>query len=352
MIMAKLVVITSPKDGNLIQAETKLTQTTNKPFTRNGLIMDKLSKIFGDAEYITCSETIDEIEAKLRQTDIVNDAYFNFLKNAWESFAFANNIEDEMKSPYDGGLINYVFSKNNNNLHHLPYYLQCGFYGNDYCTSIFSHTFEAAIRSAYNGIIALDYVKSNNVIYCANIFPGHHATNSSYSGYCFLNNAAICATWLKYNKRCKIAILDIDFHHGDGTQKIFSDEDDILTISLHGDPSKNYPFYTGYVSENNSHNFNFLMSKNVDINVYSTFIKSAMTIINNQSSEYLIIAFGADTYKNDPQGYLNINIEDYITIGRQIRENFSGPIIVTQEGGYCMEVVADIVSNFISGLTK
>ena len=347
--MANLVVITNPKDDHLIEAESKLTQTTNKPFTRNSLIMDKLSNTFTNALYVTCVDTPEYIETQLRSTDIIDDEYFDFLKNAWISFASSKDIEAEMTSPYDAGLVNYLFSKKPIDPHNIPYYLQCGIYGNDYCTSIFKHTFEAAIRSAFNGIIGLDYARPDRIVYCANIFPGHHATNTSYSGYCFLNNAAICATWLKYKNKCKVAILDIDFHHGDGTQEIFKD-DDVLTVSIHGDPAKNYPFYTGYINENNRHNFNYPVGKNIDITTYLTFLNVAIKLINLASTKYLIIAFGADTYRNDPQGGLHIDLEDYITMGRFIRKHFSGSILVTQEGGYCMEVVADIVKNFIQGL--
>lgn len=348
-IMANLVVISALNNEELIKAEAQL-KTTNKPFTRNKLILDKIRSWFPDAKYIINSTAPNTIEEKLRELNVIDGKYLDFLKNAWNTFTAAKNIESEFKSPFDQGLVNYVFCKNQLDVSLLPYYLQCGFYGNDYCTSIFSHTYQTAIQSAYNTILAADSIAPKQIVYCANIFPGHHATKNSYSGYCFINNAAVCAEILRKNGK-RVAILDIDFHHGDGTQKIFANDKNVLTISLHGDPSTNYPFYTGYRDENTESNYNYPFEKKYhNPEIYRFVLDTAMTRIKSFAADYLIIAFGMDTYYNDPEGGMGFKIQDYRKIARNIRDNYPGSIIVTQEGGYCMDAVADIAVTFLGGL--
>ncbi|XWV26207.1 acetoin utilization deacetylase [Tupanvirus soda lake] len=354
--MAKLTIVTTPMDTVIVRKEESF-NTTNKPFTRQYKIFKKLEETFLSANYLISNFDVKDIRSVLETYPCVSCDYLDFLENAFKSHLESND-NDEYVSPYDGGLVNYCFSKTMpvKKSNKLPYYMQCGLYSNDFTTSIFDYTNVFALQSAYNGIIAANSLRNDSVIYCLNVFPGHHAAKDFYSGYCFLNNAAICAYELlkKYNK---VAILDIDYHHGDGTQKIFYDDPRVLTISIHGDPASNYPFYVGYIDEigegyGEAYNYNYPLPKGSDINAYINKLTDALEIISVFDTDILVIAFGGDTYNNDPQGGFCLNLDDYKTIGSFIRKSVNKPIIITQEGGYYLDDIDKIVSNFVESLIK
>lgn len=206
-----------------------------------------------------------------------------------------------------------------------------------------------------------------------NINPGHHAKSDRYGGYCYLNNGAICAKSmlnepnLRYSK---IAILDLDYHAGDGTSNIFEYEPNVLTISIHINPLYDYPFYSSFeetnseneieneTSANTNPNHNITFEPRCTISEYLVKITKAMEIINNFSPDALIIPFGGDTYKSDldaiEQNRTQIDISDYSQISNRINLLWSSskPIIITQEGGYDMEKIADILESFLSGFDE
>lgn len=362
--MDKIIIITPPSNRDIIVKEDGY-KATNKPYTRNALILSKFEK---DVKVVTITNGLTEIEHMIKKLGCVDEKYLLFLKNAYTSFR-DNGCNEDYISPNTGGLVSYHFTKENKNIERLPHYLRCGYYGDDFLTPIFEYTYETTLRSAFSGIIAAEYIRDNNLIYCANIFPGHHSTNSSYSGYCFLNNAAICAkklleTYPIANSRVdcvershpKIAILDIDYHHGDGTQKIFYNDNNVLTVSLHADPRQNYPFYTGFpdeIGEGNGFgfNYNYFLGKETNLSQYKSTLAIAFHHICKFNPDVLIIAFGADTVKNDPEGGFLLEPDDYTEIGKTIRKYYRKKIIVTQEGGYDLIEIDDIVYNFLSGLS-
>jgi Deacetylases, including yeast histone deacetylase and acetoin utilization protein len=352
--MLGLTVITSLPNQKIISEEVHHL-TTNKPFTRQEKILSMLSRCRGVNIEIVQNDFAEQEQCVIRST-ATDPKYLTFLKNAYPSFVEAGSNE-EYVSPFDGGLNNYYFPKNvisDAILDKVPYYLQCGVYSNDFCTSIFNYTYEYCIRSAFNGLLASSRLGTTNVIYCLNVLPGHHATNNLYSGYCFINNAAVCAYGLL--PFCsKIAILDLDFHHGDGTQKIFYDNPNVMTISIHGDPTITFPFYSGYAAEKgfcgmSRYNYNFPLPMKTKIDTYHKTLIRALELINGFGPSVVIIPFGADTYNGDPQGGFSLEFNDYELIGCSIREYIKVPMIVTQEGGYCLDVVDNVLYHFFMGL--
>jgi acetoin utilization deacetylase AcuC-like enzyme len=351
--MTNLTIFSGAINDEIITNE-KNYKSTHKPFTRHKNIIKALSEIYDNTTFVFQNNTIEEIEKEVESSNLVDSRYLKFLKNAYLSYIQSDQDPSYM-SEYDFGLVAYYFSKEPVKcLDKLPYYLQCGVYTSDRETSIFDYTYNAALQSAYNSLLVNKMnLKDTDVVYCCNVLPGHHSTNNGYNGYCFLNNAAILASLLleKYNK---VAILDLDFHHGDGTQKIFENNNKVLTVSLHGDPSNIYPFYTGYTDENSIErcNYNYPLNKKTNVNDYLQCLKIAIKVISEYQPDVLIIPFGADTVSSDPQGSFDLNIKDYSVIGTMIKENFNTPIIVTQEGGYDISCVSTVVINFISGLVN
>lgn len=249
-------------------------------------------------------------------------------------------------------------------IYKLEYFRQIGFYSSDLITPIFSNTFAQSLSSASNGFVIPNYIKQgHNLIYCANINPGHHAQTNKYGGYCYLNNGGICAKALLSDKQLnysKIAILDLDYHAGDGTGQIFQSDPNVLTVSIHINPLYDYPFYAGYQDENTDSNINLTFEPKCDISQYLDLISISMEKINQFDPDVLIIAFGGDTYKNDLDALepnrTQIDIQDYKKISSQIYSSWINklkptpkPIVITQEGGYNMENIGQIVESFLSG---
>ena len=286
--MPKLTIITThPNEHHATTEETQ--QSTNKPFKRHFQILDQLRNIYPKDNFVYVDEPINYIEKELRKYPCVDPTYLEFLKNAYISYCCSRHKHNnEDLQSLDHGLVNYCFSKNMNvDLSKIPYHVQCGIYGNDFCTSIFDHTYETALRSAYNGLVAANHLEKDSIIYCANVFPGHHASPKLYSGYCFLNNTAICAQRL-LERYDRITILDIDFHAGDGTQRIFYKDRRVLTISIHADPTNEYPFYYGFANEvgegdGENYNFNYPVDTNIyniSCDVYLQLLNQALDLMN------------------------------------------------------------------------
>ena len=337
---------------------------TNKPEIRFENIM-KLLKNEINFKIVENTHLID-LET-LKNLKVHNPLMLEFLSECYKSY----NIHQQ-KNPNDntfGDLINGIIPYNITNkkiddeiIKKIPYFQQIGIWSSDIITPIFSNTFEQAITSASNCWIVPEYIlQGYNRIYCANINPGHHASYDRYAGYCYLNNGSICAKSMLYNnelKYNKIAILDLDYHAGDGTEEIFKYDDNVLTISIHINPLYDYPFYSSFDTTSNSinnHCYNFTFEPKCSIGIYLELIEKSMNLIKEFNPDSIVIAFGGDTYKNDldalEQNRTNLDIDDYKTIGKKINTiwNSTKPIIITQEGGYNMDNIGMIVKSFLSG---
>jgi acetoin utilization deacetylase AcuC-like enzyme len=170
-------------------------------------------------------------------------------------------------------------------------------------------------------------------------------------GYCYFNNAAIAAAELANDER--VAILDIDFHHGNGTQEIFYDRSDVLYVSLHADPDKYFPYIRGREDETGrgageGYNLNLPLAKDTDINTYLQKLAVGLDRTADFDPDYLVLSLGFDTYKNDPIAGFNIDINDYSAIGKAIR-SAELPTVIIQEGGYCVPDLGKIALSFLSG---
>lgn len=333
---------------------------TNKPELRFTNILEQLKndgyKIIENNKLISIEELKNLQIHSIDMIDFLSNCY-----NSYQKYLLTNPIDNTFGNLIDG-IVPYNISNNldKNIIDKLEYFRQIGFYSNDLITPIFSNTFVQAISSASNGFVVSNYIKQGyNLIYCANINPGHHAQTNKFGGYCYLNNGAICAKLLLDNIDLafrKIAILDIDYHAGDGTSQIFKSNPNVLTISIHINPLYDYPFYSGYSDENTDTNINYIFEPGCNICQYLDLIAKSMEEINKFNPDVLIIPFGGDTYKNDPDAIITnrtqIDIVDYKKISNQIYSNWtnkSKPIIITQEGGYNMEKIGQIVKSFLSG---
>lgn len=183
--------------------------------------------------------------------------------------------------------------------------------------------------------------------------PGHHAGYDLYGGYCFLNNSAIAAQYLVNQGADRVAILDIDFHHGNGTQDIFYQRDDIAFASLHGDPRYAFPHFSGHAGEQGSgagfgYNWNYPLPQNTTYFNWSAALIDALNNIQQFGAEAMVVSLGVDTYKLDPISFFHLEQMDYIDCGTKIA-GAGLPTLFCMEGGYGVAETGANVANILRG---
>ena len=183
--------------------------------------------------------------------------------------------------------------------------------------------------------------------------PGHHAGADYLGGYCYLNNAAIAAEAALAAGRRRVAILDIDYHHGNGTQDIFYARGDVLTVSIHADPATDYPFYWGHADElgddeGEGANLNLTLPQGTRIDPYRQALGQALERIVGFRPDILVCAFGADTFIGDPISHFALETEDYPLLARDIA-GLDLPTAIVMEGGYATDALGANVAAFLSG---
>ena len=228
----------------------------------------------------------------------------------------------------------------------------------DTYSPIMKHTYNAARNSAGLAVTAAEMILSGEQqsIYALCRPPGHHAEHNSMMGYCYFNNAAFAADRLSWNAK-KVAILDIDYHHGNGTQQLFYDRNDVLYVSLHADPKTNFPYSSGFADERGMHEgvgytYNFPLPKDISPEVYIRTLNRAIRFIKKFQPDFFVLSLGLDTYMHDPIGNLGLVEKDYVEIGKLIAQKINLPTIIIQEGGYNVEALGNLSRNFLQGYLK
>jgi acetoin utilization deacetylase AcuC-like enzyme/ribosomal protein S18 acetylase RimI-like enzyme len=182
--------------------------------------------------------------------------------------------------------------------------------------------------------------------------PGHHAERHVFGGFCYFNNGAIAAHYL--SRYGKVAVLDIDYHHGNGTQDIFYERSDVLTVSIHGHPSFAYPYFAGFRDETgrgrgSGYNLNIPLAETISPREHREALRTALRRIARFAPAYLVVAVGFDTAKGDPTGTWGNGAADFEAIGRMIGgEGY--PAVVIQEGGYRVRTLGTNARRFFMGL--
>jgi len=230
---------------------------------------------------------------------------------------------------------------------------QVGYYCFDPQTPFMERTWEAALSSARCALSAADLLlEGEDSVYALCRPPGHHAGRDYYGGYCYLNNAALAAK--KLLQRGRPAILDIDYHHGNGTQDIFYSSAEVMYVSLHADPNFAFPCFSGYRNERGEgagrgYNANFPLPLDTDEAGYHTALDMALDEIRRFAADFLVISLGVDTVREDPLGGLKLSKESFRPIGEKIGK-LGTPVLVVQEGGYNLSLAGRCVANFLEGI--
>ncbi|AIV57217.1 histone deacetylase family protein [Burkholderia pseudomallei] len=220
---------------------------------------------------------------------------------------------------------------------------QAGYYLADGSCPIGEHTYRAAYwsaQSALAGAAALGRGARDAYALCRP--PGHHACRDAAGGFCYLNNAAIAAQALRA-RHARVAILDTDMHHGQGIQTLFYDRDDVLYVSIHGDPTNFYPAVTGYETERGAgrgegFNVNLPMPHGSPEAVFFEQLERARSRVERFAPDVLVFALGFDVYREDPQSKVAVTTEGFGRLGALVG-GLRVPTLIVQEGGYHLETL-------------
>ncbi len=231
--------------------------------------------------------------------------------------------------------------------------VRAGYYCIDTFTPLNQNAWNAARRAVDCALTCADrLLEGYRLAYALVRPPGHHAEYRTFGGFCYFNNAAAAAHYLSgYGK---VAILDIDYHHGNGQQEIFYGRSDVLTVSIHGHPKFAYPYFSGFDDETGEgeglgFNRNYPLPEQIDSEQYLKTLERALKKITAFAPRYLVVCLGLDTAKGDPTGTWGLSAKDFTALGKRIGQ-IQLPTLVAQEGGYRNRVLGVNARHFLSGL--
>ncbi len=231
--------------------------------------------------------------------------------------------------------------------------LRAGYFCIDTFTPINGNAYPAAVRGVECALTAADAVLGGRRLAYALVRPpGHHAERGAFGGFCYFNNAAVAGHYL--SRFGRVAVLDVDYHHGNGTQDIFYDRRDVLTVSLHGHPSFAYPYFSGFAEEEGigagaGYNLNLPLPEQLDPEQYRRALARALSRIARFAPDFLVLATGFDTGAGDPTGSWSNRPADFTRIGHLIG-GLGVPTVVVQEGGYRVRTLGANARAFFTGL--
>ncbi len=278
---------------------------------------------------------------------LLDPGYLTFLETAWDAWKAAGNA---------GEIIATNVPARRMATARRPEHIEglVGWYAHASETAMTRGTWAAACASlacAQAGARAIRGGAASAFALCRP--PGHHATADQYGGYCFINNAAVAAQMLRDAGAARVAILDIDFHHGNGTQDIFYDRDDVLFCSLHGAPEHTYPWFTGYADDAGSGSGagftrNYPMPPGTGYDRWGSALDETIRHIRGYGPDTLVVSLGVDAYKDDPIGFFTLDSPDFTDTGARIAA-LGLPTLFVMEGGYAVEQVGINTVNLLEG---
>jgi acetoin utilization deacetylase AcuC-like enzyme len=233
-----------------------------------------------------------------------------------------------------------------------------GLYSFDAGTPLTAGTWIASRTGAHGAVLAARAVASGSVpsAFALSRPPGHHAGADFFGGYCFLNNAALAAQALRDGGFARIAVLDIDYHHGNGTQSLFYERADVLTVSIHGDPRTEYPFYLGHADERGAgagegFNLNLPLPRGTGFARWHDALVQGVDAVRAFGAQALVVALGVDTFEGDPISGFHLRSADYLKAGASLAA-LGLPTVFTFEGGYAVAEVGVNVANVLQGFGR
>ena len=278
-----------------------------------------------------------------------NSDFLRFLETCWADWQAAG---------FDGEAIPTIWPSRRMS-ERIPDHIdgRLGYYALAAETSIANGTWEAARASANVALTAQAAIRDGtHAAFALCRPPGHHAASDMFGGYCFINNAAVAAQAFIDQGASRVALLDVDFHHGNGSQEIFYNRDDVMFLSLHGDPREAFPHFLGYADETGQgkgegYNHNYPMLPGTDYAAWSKALADACRKINDYAPDAIIVSLGVDTFENDPISFFKLNSDDFKRYGSLIA-GLRRPTLFVMEGGYAVEEIGVNAINVLQGFEE
>ncbi len=226
-------------------------------------------------------------------------------------------------------------------------------YAMDVTTPIGQATYAAAVQSAMAAATGAKLLLAGErQAYALCRPPGHHAERARYGGYCYCNNAAVAAELLA--ARGTVAIVDLDYHHGNGTQAVFYERGDVLYCSLHAEPRVAYPFFSGFAAETGRGagaglTRNVPLPRTTDDEDYLAALDETLAAVRAFAPAWLLVSLGFDAHRDDPVGGLDLSDKAYAAIGRRLAR-LQLPLLVVQEGGYNVATIGALARRTVEGM--
>ena len=276
----------------------------------------------------------------------IHDAgYVRFLETCWEEWVAAGNKGEAMACVWPARRM----------VQKCPTDIEgkLGYYALASETAITAGTWEAARASANVAIEAAKRVAEERSVFALCRPPGHHAAKDMFGGYCFFNNAALAAQTLLNSGAKRVAVLDVDFHHGNGTQDIFYDRDDVLFISIHGEPENAFPHFLGYADETGTdagegYNLNLPLPDGTKFDEWRRSLGTALRAIDDYQPDAMVISLGTDTFEEDPISFFKLKSDDFFEYGKDLA-SLNLPTLFVMEGGYAIAAIGVNAVNVLSG---
>ena len=310
-------------------------------------------------QYFENPDRMDRILAALKKTDWANFCepddfgldpilavhdrdYINFLASCWDEWL--DSDPEVAASPETHAFLPATFALRRTSRPTSSLRGRGGYYMMDLSACIVAGTYKAALASANCAVsAAASIVQDQKSAFALCRPPGHHAGKDYAGGYCFINNASVAANWLC--AKGKTALLDIDYHAGNGTQDIFYERSDVLTISIHGNPDFEYPHYIGFADETGAgagagFHKNYPLPKDTGDEGYLSALDDALKMIRGFAPEYLVVSAGMDTFDVDPLAIFHVTREGFREIGKRIA-SLNLPTAIIMEGGYANEALGE-----------
>jgi acetoin utilization deacetylase AcuC-like enzyme len=314
------------------------------PYMENPDRMDRILNALRQTDWAAIAEPgdfgLDPIHA-VHEKD-----YVDFLASCWAEW-LASEAEDKST------LLPATFALRRQPQKPTSLLGRAGYHMMDLSACIVEGTYSAALASANCALSAAEAVaQGERAAFALCRPPGHHAGKDYAGGYCFINNASVAANWL--SARGNVVVLDVDYHCGNGTQDIFYDRSDVLTISIHADPDFEYPYYAGYAHETGSgaglgFHKNFPLEKGTDDARYLSALEEALALIRGFAPKHVVVSAGMDIYAEDPLGKIKVSSEGIGEIGKRISA-LNLPTVIIMEGGYNNEALGRNIVKFLSPL--
>ncbi len=302
----------------------------------------RVRSILKELDKLDCFEKIPLAEYPEKHIRAVHcDDYFNYFKRMCQTL-------EPGKSVYP-----YVFPIRNAARPPKEMAVRAGYYCIDTFTPLNQNAWHAAKRAVDCALACADQLlEGRKLAYALVRPPGHHAEYNAFGGFCYFNSAAVAAHYL--SRYGKVAILDIDYHHGNGQQSIFYRRSDVLTVSLHGHPRFAYPYFSGFAEETGEdegagYNLNLPLGEELTPEQYHAQLRKTLKKLSAYRPMYLIVCLGLDTAKGDPTGTWSLTARDFSLIG-QLLGDLKLPTLVVQEGGYKNRSLGINARHFFSGL--